>query len=214
MYLPPHFEEARVDELRGLMRAHPLGALVTHGPDGLDANHLPFLFEADAGPHGRLLAHVARANPVWRDTRDGAEVLVIFRAADAYVSPNWYPTKHETGRQVPTWNYRVVHAHGRLRVRDDEPFVRGVVARLTREHEGRVEEGSPWKMGDADAGYIAQLLERVVGIEVEITRLVGKAKLGQDEVERDRLGAAQALRRRGATALGDAMLAAGPEPAR
>jgi transcriptional regulator len=210
VYVPRHFEMVCANELHQLIQASPLGALVTVDSDGLDADHLPFLFDAARGEHGSLLAHVARSNPVWRDSLDGTEVLVIFRAGESYISPNWYPTKHESHRQVPTWNYRVVHAHGRLRVHDDEAFVRGVVARLTREHEARALEPQPWRMSDSEPGYIAELIACIVGIEVEITRLVGKSKLGQDEVARDRLSAGSVLLRRGETALGEAMLRATP----
>ena len=119
MYVPKYFEESRPDVLRALIDAHPLGALVTHNASGLDANHIPFFIEGDS-----LIAHVARKNPVWRELKDGDEVLVIFRGADGYISPNWYPSKHETHRQVPTWNYLVAHAHGRVFVRDDVNFVR------------------------------------------------------------------------------------------
>lgn len=210
MYVPRHFEMVCPDELHRLMQASPLGALVTLDSGGLDANHLPFLFDAARGEHGSLLAHVARSNPVWHDGLDGTDVLVIFRAGDSYISPNWYPTKHESHRQVPTWNYRVVHAHGRLRVHDDEAFVRGVVARLTREHEARAREPRPWRISESEPGYIAELMASIVGIEVEIKRLVGKSKLGQDEVARDRLSAGTTLLNRGETALGQAMLEANP----
>src|SRR6185295_12304745 len=120
MYLPPHFAETRTAELHRFVSEHPLGALVVNGPSGLDANHLPFEVDPGAGGHGRLLAHVARANPVWKEAQDGGEALVIFRAANAYVSPNWYPSKAESDQHVPTWNYQAVHVHGTLRIRDDE----------------------------------------------------------------------------------------------
>ena len=205
MYVPGHFEETRLDELHRLVDENPFGALVVRGPNGLDANHLPFLLEPSAGAHGRLLAHVARANPLWREAKDGDEALVIFRAEDAYVSPNWYPSKHEAHRQVPTWNYRVVHVHGTLAIRDDERFVRGVVARLTRVHEARTGSATPWRMGDAPADYLDRMLAAIVGIEVEITAIVGKWKLGQNKDERDRLGAAEALREHGYEAIAAAM---------
>ncbi len=208
MYLPPAFEETRPDALRALIAAHPLGALVTHGAGGLDANHIPFELDATTGPHGLLRAHVARANPVWQQAGN-TEVLVIFQAADGYISPNWYPSKPEHHRHVPTWNYAVVHAHGVLRIRDDERFVRGLVARLTREHEARSQQPRPWKMGDAPSDYIDGLLQVIVGIEVEITRLVGKAKLGQNRETRDRLGAADGLAALGQTDLAQAMRKAG-----
>lgn len=210
MYLPQHFEETRVAALRRFITEHPLGALVVNGPEGLDANHLPFELDAKAGPHGRLLAHVARANPVWREAKDGDAVLVIFRAGSAYISPNWYPSKHETHRQVPTWNYQAVHCHGRLRIRDDERFVRGVVARLTRVHEGRTGDARPWKMTDSSSDYIGEMLANIVGLEIEVERMVGKWKLGQNKEERDRVHAAEELRRRGDATISAAMLDAAP----
>ena len=209
MYLPTAFEEQRPGALHALIQAHPLGTLVTHGEQGLDANHIPFELDAAAGPNGTLRAHVARANPVWQQAGDTA-VLVIFHATDGYISPNWYPSKPEHHRHVPTWNYAVVHAHGLLRVRDDERFVRGLVARLTREHEARSQQPRPWKMGDAPSDYIDGLLQVIVGIEVEITRLVGKCKLGQNRETRDRLGAAEGLAALGQTDLAQAMRDADP----
>lgn len=195
MYIPAHFAEPRPEELARIIRAHPLGMLVTHDAQGLDANHIPFEFDLDAGTHGLLTAHVARANPIWRQCAEGADVMVVFRGAEGYISPSWYPSKHETHRQVPTWNYEVVHAHGRLTVRDDEKFVRGIVARLTRTHEAG--ESKPWKMGDSAPEYIDEMLKAIVGIEIAVTSLVGKRKLSQNKEARDRLGAVEALAERG-----------------
>lgn len=204
MYLPEHFHEAHEAELLQTIAAHPLGALVVAGPDGLDANHLPFLVdETSAG--NRLLGHVARGNPLWEETTEGQEVLVIFRAEDAYISPNWYPSKHESHQQVPTWNYRVVHVHGRLYIRDDERFVRGVVARLTRTHEGALGSARPWKMTDSSPGFIEQMLSNIVGIDIEITRMIGKWKLSQNREERDRINAADELHERGEREISQAM---------
>jgi transcriptional regulator len=197
MYIPKHFEETRVEEIRRVIGDHPFGALVVNGPAGLDATHIPFEFDPDAGPHGLLLAHVARANPVWTECKDGDPVMVMFQGGDAYVSPNWYPSKHEFHRQVPTWNYQLVHVHGRLRIRDDERFVRGVVAKLTRTHEALAGGAKPWKMGDSERDYIDQLVAAIIGIEVEIERIVGVSKLSQNKEERDRVGVATALRERG-----------------
>lgn len=207
MYIPAHFLIQNPQDLHAILREHPLGALVTAGPDGLDANHIPFEFDPNQGAHGCLTAHVARANPVWQQCQDGADVLVIFRGNESYISPNWYPSKHETHRQVPTWNYEVVHVHGRLTVMDEEKFVRRVVARLTREHEAS--EPRPWKMGDSPPDYIAQMLKAVVGIQVEIQRIEGKAKLSQNREARDRLNAAETLLAKGVEGLGKAMREAG-----
>lgn len=203
MYIPQHFAQLQPEQLHRVIRTHPLGVLVTSGAGGLDADHIPFEFHPDAGPLGTLSAHVARANPLWTGCPDGSTVMVIFRGADAYISPSWYPSKHEAHRQVPTWNYEVVHAHGRLTVRDDERFVRGLLARLTRHHEAA--EPRPWKMGDSAPEFIDSLLRQVVGIEIEITSLTGKSKLGQNRETRDRLGAADTLAARGQAELADAM---------
>lgn len=208
MYLPSHFDEQRLEALHDLIAKNPLGVLVTHGSEGLDANHLPFELDSGVGQHGVLRAHVARNNPVWQSVAGGDEVLVVFRAQDAYISPNWYPSKHEAHKQVPTWNYRVVHAHGRITVRDDERYVRGLVARLTRKHEAS--QPSPWKMGDAPPDYIDAMLKAIVGIEIAVARLVGKFKLSQNREVRDRVSAAHALIDQADTELGQAMLAAGP----
>lgn len=206
MYLPAHFAEARPEELARIIRAHPLGMLVTHDAQGLDANHLPFEFDPEAGVHGLLTAHVARANPVWRRCATGIPVLVVFRGAEGYISPNWYPSKHEAHRQVPTWNYEVVHAHGLLTVRDDERFVRGVVGRLTRRHEA--DEPRPWKMSDSTPEFIDSMLRNIVGIEIAVTALEGKRKLSQNKDGRDRLGAAEALQIRQQAELAQSMRAA------
>lgn len=207
MYLPAHFAEAREQALHRIIRDHPLGMLVTHGPDGIDADHLPFEFDPRRGPRGALLAHVARANDLWQRCPSGTKVMVVFRGADGYISPSWYPSKHEAHRQVPTWNYEVVHAHGTLVVRDDERFVRGVVARLTRRHEAG--EPRPWKMGDSAPEYIDEMLRKIVGIEVVLESLVGKSKLSQNKEARDREGAVETLESRGATDLARAMREAG-----
>ena len=208
MYTPAHFAINDPQAMHRLIRTHPLGILVTQTADGLDANHIPFEFDASVGEAGVLKAHVARANPVWQQARDGAQVLVIFRGGEAYVSPNWYPSKHETHRQVPTWNYEAVHVHGRLTVHDDERYVRGVVSRLTRHHEAT--EPRPWKMGDSAPEYIDGMLRAIVGIEILVTRLEGKSKLSQNREDRDRLGAADALDGRGAAGLAQAMRQAKP----
>lgn len=203
MYRPEHFIESRLDELHGIIRQHPFGMLVARRTGGLDADHLPFELDTSSGPFGTLLAHIARANPLSAEVEPDTEVLVVFRGPHGYISPSWYPSRQQTQRSVPTWNYEVVHAHGRLRIVDDERFVRGVVARLTRRHEAG--EPHPWKMTDAPADYVDAMLTRIVGLEVGITRLEGKRKLGQNREARDVEGAVGALRERGSTELASAM---------
>lgn len=199
MYLPAAFSLTDPQELHRILREYPLGTLVTHGPQGLDADHIPFEFDPDTGPLGTLRAHVARANPVWQQVPSGSEVLVVFRGEQAYVSPNWYPSKHEAHRQVPTWNYEVVHAHGTFTSHEDERYLRGVVARLTRHHE--VSEPVPWKMSDAPTDYLDQMMAQIVGIEIAVTALIGKSKMSQNKEARDRQGVAEAYELRGKAGL-------------
>ncbi len=205
MYLPAHFAETRTTELHALIGENPLGTLVTVGPDGMDANHIPFELLTGQGEHGVLQAHLARANPLVEQIVDGMSVMVVFQGPQAYISPNWYPSKHETHQQVPTWNYQVVHAHGRIYLRDDERFVRGIVARLTREHETRAQEPRPWRMTDSSPDYIARMLAAIVGIEIEIERLIGKFKLSQNKTPQDVAGAVDALAHSGHAELAAAM---------
>ncbi|RYF82377.1 MAG: FMN-binding negative transcriptional regulator [Comamonadaceae bacterium] len=207
MYVPAHFAETRPDALARIIGAHPLGMLVHASGGAFDADHIPFEFDPDEGPHGTLHAHVARANPLWQRCPTGTPVMAVFRGAQAYISPNWYPSKHEAHRLVPTWNYEVVHAHGTLSVHDDERFVRRIVARLTRRHEAG--EPRPWKMGDSAPEFINELLQHIVGIQIAVTSLQGKVKLSQNREPRDRLNAADTLAERGQGELAQAMREAG-----
>ena len=207
MYIPDHFAETRPDELARIIREHPLGMLVTQGSAGLDADHIPFEFDAGVQTPGVLSAHVARANTLWQRCPTGTAVMVVFRGAEAYISPNWYPSKHQAHRQVPTWNYEVVHAHGTITIHEDERFVRRIVARLTRQHEAA--EPKPWRMGDAAPEYIDAMLRSIVGIEIALTSLVGKVKLSQNKDARDRLHAADTLDARGRGDMAQAMRKAG-----
>ncbi|TCG05535.1 transcriptional regulator [Paraburkholderia steynii] len=204
MYVPAHFSVPETEELHGLINAHPLGILVADTPNGLDANHIPFELDPKVGEHGLLRAHVARSNSIWQDVKDGDEVLVVFRGEEAYVTPTWFPSKHEFHKQVPTWNYKVVHVHGRIKICDDERFVRGMVARLTKTHEATQPE--PWKMTDAPADYIQTMLKAIVGMEIEVTNITGKFKLSQNRELRDRLSLGKALIAQGDVALGQATL--------
>jgi transcriptional regulator len=204
MYIPQHFQESRTEVLHELIKEHPFGILVTNGESGMDANHIPFELDIKCGEFGTLHAHVARANPLWKDVQNGDEVLAIFQAEHAYISPTWYPSKHESHKQVPTWNYMVVHARGKVLIHDDERYVRGMVARLTRTHEA--DQPQPWKMTDSPKDFIDMMLKNIVGIEIPITQLVGKFKLGQNRETRDIKGAGEALKAQGDILLGQAML--------
>jgi transcriptional regulator len=207
MYLPKHFEETRIEVLYGLIHAHPLGALITLTPGGLDANHIPFEIDPAPAPFGTLRGHVARANPVWREFSREVEALVVFQGPGTYVSPAWYPSKQETGKVVPTWNYAVVHAHGALRVIEDRAWLRDFVTMLTNRHEAARRD--PWQVTDAPADYIDTQLGAIIGLELPITRLVGKWKMSQNRPAHDRAGVVEGLRHEGGAAIADLVRGSG-----
>lgn len=172
--------------MHDLMRTYPLATIVT---SDLDANPIPVLLDAAASPNGTLLGHVARGNELWRHADE--QVLAIFHGPDAYITPNWYETKKETGKVVPTWNYLTVHAYGRLIVHDDRSWIRGQIGRLTTTHEASSPQ--PWSVEDAPPEYIDGLVQAIVGIEIPIERLVGKFKASQNQPERNKAGVVAGL---------------------
>jgi transcriptional regulator len=199
MYTPKDFKVEDTREAHALMRAHPFAILVTQGTDGIVATHLPTVLKIDdGGGLGRIECHLARPNPQWRTFAGDAEALIIYQGADAYIRPGWYPSKREHGKVVPTWNYAVVHLHGRLEAIEDAGWLRGLVERLTTRHEAA--RTQPWAVGDAPADYIEQMLKAIVGIRIQITRVQAKWKLGQNRSAADRAGVAQGLAAQGADA--------------
>ncbi|WP_088279699.1 FMN-binding negative transcriptional regulator [Ideonella sp. A 288] len=192
MYLPVHFEITDTALMQGLIRAHPLGAWASAPGGELVLNHVPFMIDATRGPHGTLVGHVARANPLWQRL---AASIVAFQGPQAYVSPSSYPSKQAHGKVVPTWNYAVVHAHGTPRAIEDKAELLQIVGRLTRTHESGLDK--PWAVSDAPADYIDTMLGAIVGIEIPIDRLVGKWKVSQNRSAADRQGVADVLAERG-----------------
>jgi transcriptional regulator len=195
MYVPPHFAEDRLPVLQDFMRQHALATLVTLNAGGLVASHLPLLVDEEPAPNGRLIGHLARANGQWRDIDAGTDALAIFHGPQAYISPAWYPTKAETGKVVPTWNYAAVHAYGALRIIEDAAWLRELVGRLTNRHEAG--HANPWKVEDAPEEFIQAQLKGIVGIELTVQRLEGKWKLSQNRPEKDRIGTERGLRETG-----------------
>ena len=193
MYQPPHFIETDRGVLHALIRAHPLGLLISAGAEGPLANLLPVLLDAEIAPHGRLRVHMARANPQWRQLADNLEmpVLVVFQGVDSYVTPSWYETKRETGKVVPTWNYAMVQVRGHARVIEDKDWLAQQVAALTASHEAEREQ--PWQVSDAPETYIASQLKGIIGLEIDIAEIIGKWKVSQNRPEADRRGVAEGL---------------------
>lgn len=178
MYIPKHFEQSNPQALQDLIRSAPLASLVTLGTQGLNANPIPLYFQAN-NSLGLLQGHVARANPIWRDYDVQVEALAIFHGSDAYISPNWYPSKAEHHKEVPTWNYIVLNVYGHLRVQDDPVWLRGFLEKLTAQQEANF--AKPWQLTDAPEDYLQKMLKAIVGIELEITRWEGKWKLSQNK---------------------------------
>lgn len=191
MYIPASFQEPRLDRLRALIHDHPLGLLVTHGPSGLMASPLPFLYYPDEGEHGVLRVHLARANAHWQELSALDDCLVVFQGPQGYVTPSWYPSKAQTHRVVPTWNYATVHAWGRPRVVDDAAWLRRQVDDLT--HQQERPRPAPWAVGDAPDEFIATQLRVIIGVEIALTRLEGKFKMSQNRPEADRAGVVQGM---------------------
>ena len=206
VYLPPAFTEARPEVLIAHIERHDFGLLISHGPAGLVASHIPFLVEReDDGLH--LVGHLARPNLQVAELSDGRTVLAIFSGPHAYISPGWYAG----GPAVPTWNYVDVHAYGTLRLIDDVDWLRTVLRRLSDRHEARSAE--PWKMQDLPEPYLSGMMKGIIGLDIAVARLEGKYKLSQNRPAADRPRIAAALQQRGdADAVGVARLMREREP--
>jgi transcriptional regulator len=191
MYIPRHNEEKRVSVMHTLIISHPLGTLVTLGASGLFASHVPMVLDDDGSEFGVLKCHISRANTQWRDFVPTVDALAIFAGHQHYITPTWYPGTKTHGKEVPTWNYVVVHAYGPLKVIQDEDWLLKNVEKLTNIHEA----GSPvpWKVSDAPADFIKTQLKGIVGLELKIKRLEGKWKVSQNRIEEERKGVIEGL---------------------
>ncbi len=195
VYVPDYFRETRLEVLQAFLERHPLATLVAKTAAGLTAHHVPMRAQLAAGGGGVLRGHIARANTLWPELEPDAEVLAIFTGADSYVSPNWYPSKAEHGKVVPTWNYAAVHVGGGIRFIEDAEWLRGFVGSLTEAHEqGRPH---PWHVRDAPADYITGMLRAIVGFEIRVSSIVGKFKGSQNREPADRSAVQSALRAAG-----------------
>lgn len=205
MYIPPPYRETRQPVLLAAIAARSFGTLTSVGPEGIQLSHIPFVVRGD-GDHVELVAHLARSNPHWRSLKDNADAVISFLVDDAYISPGWYPSKQESGRVVPTWNYVIVEARGTVQCLEAASDVRTIVDDLSRRHEE--ERLLPWSVDDAPVDYLDTLLRGIVGIRMRPQTIVGAWKLDQSKREGDRQGAARGLREvEGKSSLSDRMLA-------
>ncbi len=193
MFNPPSFRETRPDVLHAAIRAHPLATLVTHGPQGMSANLLPFVLGRSEDGGDVLRAHLTRTNSQLADLRAGAEALVIVQGPQAYITPSWYPTKAEHGKAVPTWNYVMVQLRGTPHVIDDPQWLRTQIDALTDQQESGLPD--PWSADDAPAPFIKALLKGIVGLEILIERMEGKWKISQNQPAINRAGVVAGLRK-------------------
>jgi transcriptional regulator len=180
MYTPDHFRETDPAEIAALVDRHPFAILVAQTSEGLVANHLPLLKEGEA-----LVGHIALANDLHRAVAEGGEVLVIFRGEDSYVSPNWYPTKAETHKAVPTWNYQVVHMHGRISFDHGRKAKLAAVGKLTKRHEAALNGAGGWRVADAPVEYLETMLGSIVAFRIDVDRVLAKSKLSQNRSDAD-----------------------------
>lgn len=203
MYLPDHFKEVDPAEIASIIAGAPLACVVANSSEGLVANHVPLMFDKA----GDLIGHFAIANEMHRTVADGQEVMAIFRGVDGYISPNSYPSKLEHHRHVPTWNYQVVHIHGIITFQHDERSKRAAIGLLTRDQERRVNGDKAWRMADAPADYMLDMIGKIVAFRISVTRTVAKSKLSQNRDQRDFDGAVEGLRAHGDQALSERMAA-------
>jgi transcriptional regulator len=197
MYEPPNFRDDDLAVQHTLIRAHPLGLLISSGPEGILANPIPFILYAEDGTKGTLRCHVAKANPQWQALEANGVALVVFQGSQSYVTPSWYATKAETEKVVPTWNYAIVQARGTARVVHDAAWLHANVSALTDQQEGR--RPKPWAVTDAPEPFIAAQLKGIVGVEIPIETISGKFKASQNRPVSDRVGVAEGLAAEGVT---------------
>lgn len=185
MHIPKNFEQNDPEQLKTVIRDYSFATLITHSDAGLEANHIPMVL-IESGDQDLLQGHLALANPLWKSIKDGSNVLVVFHGPNSYISPNYYPTKQETGKVVPTWNYVSVHVKGVMNCIHDDDWKMDLITRLTDQHEAAQEK--PWSVSDAPEDYTRRMLPAIVGIEIEITSIVGKWKVSQNQPEKNKQG--------------------------
>lgn len=201
MYVPPHFEETDAKHIKQLIEDFPLAVLIVDTDEGLVANHIPILLLNE----NVLIGHIALNNDLHLRALSDKEALVVFRGEDAYISPNWYPSKKTHHRHVPTWNYQVVHVYGKITFQHDSKSKRLVVGKLTQFHETKTNGADAWKMADAPRDFMETMLDNIVAFRIDISRVLGKSKLSQNRESQDYDHVADQLEANGKHKLSQAM---------
>ena len=180
MYLPEHFIETDINEIKRIINDFPLATLITKSANGLEANHLPFLVDFKNNTPQSLLGHIAIGNPIYQNNKDNEEVLVVYKSEDSYISPNWYPTKKVNHKVVPTWNYQSLHFYGKIKFLKDIKSLLKIVGRLTKIYEMQAEESDPWTIKQAPKDFMKEKLSNIIGVQIDITKILAKSKLNQN----------------------------------
>ena len=190
MYIPKRFLKDDIDKSKGMMVNHSFATLITHNESGVEANHIPLILNK-LGQKDVLQGHIAKANPLWKNIKDKSEVLIIFNGPNCYISPNYYPTKQENGKVVPTWNYISVHVKGIVSFIHDDQWILKMLNDLTNQYEAN--QPVPWSVSDAPQAYIDKMLSAIVGLEIDILSITGKWKVSQDKTEENKQGIIRGL---------------------
>ncbi|MCF6264612.1 MAG: FMN-binding negative transcriptional regulator [Xanthomonadales bacterium] len=187
MHIPSKFKQTNLDVLYQFIKDNPLGTLISSIDNDIDAIHIPFCLDTSEPMGAKLQGHVAKVNTICKKCIDGSEVLIIFHGPNAYISPNFYPSKIKTGKVVPTWNYSVVHVKGKISFKQESKWITNHLEKLTNTHES-ASQSNPWSMSDAPEEYTSKLVNAVVGLEIEIEDIIGNFKLSQNKSSDDYAG--------------------------
>ena len=205
MYVPKHFEENREEEIKRIIENFPLATIVANTKNGLVANHIPLLLNKSYNGKKVLIGHIAKNNTLHRELNNNDTVMVIFKAEDAYISPNWYPTRNKKREHVPTWNYQVVHLHGNIIFNHDQKFLLKTVNELTKIFEKDNKKKTDWKMNDVSSKFMSSMLKEIVGIEINISKQIAKSKLNQNREKEDIENVIKKLKNNGYSFLSNSM---------
>jgi transcriptional regulator len=205
MYVPKHFEENREEEIKRIIENYPLATLVGNTKNGIVANHIPLLLYKSFNSKKILIGHIARANKLHEELQYDDNVMVIFKSEDAYISPNWYPTRNNKKEHVPTWNYQSVHLYGKISFNNEKNFLLKTVKELTNIFEKSNKKKTDWKMNDVSSEYLSSMLNGIVGFEIIVTKQIAKSKLNQNREKEDVLNVIKELKNNGYPFLSNSM---------
>jgi transcriptional regulator len=205
MYVPKHFEENREEEIKRIIENYPLAILVANTKKGIIANHIPLILNKFSNSKKILIGHIAKANKLHEELKNNDNVMAIFKSEDAYISPNWYPSRNKKREHVPTWNYQSVHLYGKISFNTDQRFLLKTVKELTYIFEKDNNKNTDWKMNDVSSEFMSSMLKEIVGFEINISDQIAKSKLSQNREKEDSQNVLKKLKKAGFNFLSDSM---------